>query len=292
MLPSVRDPCHEKFAEIKWSPCEDILHEAVSDTLFLLDCCHAAGAAARPLRGYSETIAASSWESPAPPPGPHSFTSALTHVLRHWAGSARPFSVITLHNEILVFLKEVPPQHIQELVEYGNQFEWRKTPVHFIRSIERFSSSIVLSPLSKPLQVPEIIKRSSMYREPHSAVEPMVLLDFTLAEDIPADDSGAYRRWLVSFPSPIKTINVQGVVSSRKASSPARKIRLSRTPLLVLRRPFDGEILEGQSRYDDAFIAYFIISMIEVVLIIPIIMSLNLKDFSGLPLEQGHMLCI
>ncbi|KAH8880190.1 hypothetical protein GQ53DRAFT_546589 [Thozetella sp. PMI_491] len=106
---NVRDLNHEQFAEIKWSGCEDVLHEAASDTLFLLDCCHAAGSASRPLRGYSETIAASGFDSIAPPPGPHSFTASLTSVLRRWASSSTAFSVVKLHTELLVSLKEIPP---------------------------------------------------------------------------------------------------------------------------------------------------------------------------------------
>ncbi|KAK0705929.1 hypothetical protein B0T26DRAFT_679696 [Lasiosphaeria miniovina] len=131
----LRDSSHDQFAEIKWSTCEDILHKAASDTLFLLDYCYSAGSASPPLRVFSETMAASGFDSVAPPPGPRSFTTTLT----------RAFSVVKLHAEILVSLKEMPPRHISE----GSLFEWRRTPVHYIPSSDLCPPSI--TPARAPL---------------------------------------------------------------------------------------------------------------------------------------------
>ncbi|KAK3377174.1 hypothetical protein B0T24DRAFT_486480, partial [Lasiosphaeria ovina] len=202
---NLRNVKHERFAELKWNGCEDILHEAVSDTLFLLDCCCAAGSASRPLKGFSETIAASGFESLAPPPGPHSFTNALTRVLRKWRRTQ--FSVVRLHNELLVALKEMPPEQISS---DGSLFEWRRTPVHYIRSNDRCPPSVVVSSLAtEGGEVVVIHEEPTVNSQP--AVSPRVILSLILTEDLRLDDAVACRRWLSAFPLHTKTIHVEGV---------------------------------------------------------------------------------
>lgn len=196
---------------MKGAVCEDILHEAASDALFLLDCCHSAGYASRPLRGFSETIAASGFESIAPPPGPHSFTATLRRVLESWALKSAAFSVANLHTEILVSLKELPPQHIQE----GISFEWRRTPVHYFRSSNVCPQSIVLSPL--PAASTEAVPFFTLREmgEERSVSQPRVILKITLVQDYPETDSAdACHRWLASFPLPTADIKVEAVYRS------------------------------------------------------------------------------
>ncbi|KAK3358325.1 hypothetical protein B0T24DRAFT_540648, partial [Lasiosphaeria ovina] len=190
----LRNVKHERFAELKWNGCEDILHEAVSDTLFLLDCCCAAGSASRPLKGFSETIAASGFESLAPPPGPHSFTNALTRVLRKWRRTQ--FSVVRLHNELLVALKEMPPEQISS---DGSLFEWRRTPVHYIRSNDRCPPSVVVSSLAtEGGEVVVIHEEPTVNSQP--AVSPRVILSLILTEDLRLDDAVLAEDGYPRFP--------------------------------------------------------------------------------------------
>ncbi|KAK3324926.1 hypothetical protein B0H66DRAFT_528977 [Apodospora peruviana] len=208
----IRDTNHEQFAEIKWSACEDILHEAVSDTLFLLDCCYSAGSASRPLRGFSETIAASGFDSIAPPPGPHSFTHTLTTVLRRWASESTAFSIVKLHTEILVSLKEMPPRQIAG-GRHGT-FEWRRTPVHYIRSSDSCPPSIVLFPLPGASTIPGVVTlrhRETENRDQGAPLLPRVILSITLTDDLQRDDGDACHRWLASFPLPTTDVTVEAV---------------------------------------------------------------------------------
>jgi hypothetical protein len=72
-----------------------------------------------------ETIAACGFESRAPPPGEHSFTTSLIEVLHDWA-NAPSFSVTMLHSEVLRVLM----RRRKERCRNGQKLEWRSTPVH------------------------------------------------------------------------------------------------------------------------------------------------------------------
>jgi hypothetical protein len=72
-----------------------------------------------------ETIAACGFESRAPPPGEHSFTTSLIEVLHDWA-NAPSFSATMLHSEVLRVLM----RRRKERCRNGQKLEWRSTPVH------------------------------------------------------------------------------------------------------------------------------------------------------------------
>jgi hypothetical protein len=72
-----------------------------------------------------ETIAACGFESRAPPPGEHSFTTSLIEVLHDWS-NAPSFSVTMLHSEVLRVLM----RRRKERCRNGQKVEWRSTPVH------------------------------------------------------------------------------------------------------------------------------------------------------------------
>ncbi|KAM7187441.1 hypothetical protein V8F20_010966 [Naviculisporaceae sp. PSN 640] len=220
---------HERFAKLKWSVCENLLQEARADTLFLLDCCFAAAAASTPLKGFSETIAASGWEMPAPGPGYDSFTCTLSYILRDWA-ITKPtgFSVANLHAALLLDLKAGSLRLTAGDAERpGGWRECRATPVHYILSSSPSQPSIILSPLKKRTKE----AGRSLSKNPDNGVldkedrgttqEPLpkslkVVLNITLTEDIPGPDTAnACRRWLSSFPLPTKDIKFEAVFKGR-----------------------------------------------------------------------------
>ncbi|ETS80329.1 hypothetical protein PFICI_07858 [Pestalotiopsis fici W106-1] len=210
----------ELYAEVKWSGCEEVLHESISDTLFLLDCCHAGSSISQALKGFSETIAASGFEYIAPPPGPHSFTNALTRILFDWSRSPHSFTIAALHAEILTYLKIIPPDQLTRdglrLATASSsmemeKFEWRRTPVHYIRSTYKYISSIILAPKARET-TPFIDLRNLHLPKPTNS--PRVVLSISLTEDIRADDAESCRRWLTDFPLPTEDITVEAVFKS------------------------------------------------------------------------------
>jgi hypothetical protein len=210
----------DMYAELKWSGPEEILHESVSDTLFLLDCCHAGSSISQALKGFSETIAASGFEYIAPPPGPHSFTNALTRILYDWSRTSKSFTIAALHAEILTYLKIIPPDQLSrdglKLATASTSmemevFEWRRTPVHYIRSTYKYISSIILAPKSENIE-PFISLNDLQIPKPDNS--PRVVLSITLTKDIRADDAESCRRWLTDFPIPTEDITVEAVFNS------------------------------------------------------------------------------
>lgn len=210
----------EMYAELKWSGCEEVLHESASDTLFLLDCCHAGSSISQALKGFSETIAASGFEYIAPPPGPHSFTNALTRILFEWSRTSQSFTIAALHAEILTYLKIIPPDQLTRdgltLATASTSmemrtFEWRRTPVHYIRSTYKYISSIILAPRSEYRETSISLHESHISKPDNS---PRVVLSISLTEDIRADDAESCRRWLTDFPLPTQDITVEAVFQS------------------------------------------------------------------------------
>lgn len=141
------------YASLEWSAIQTLFEKAHFDVLLLLDCC-AAAASASPTIGSSviETIAACGFESIAPPPGRFSFSNSLAEVLEDWR-CGPPFSAAMLHNKVLSVLKherpEWPPGEKRRRVEY------RRTPIHFVASIDPRLPSIELGRRSVP--VPQIV---------------------------------------------------------------------------------------------------------------------------------------
>jgi hypothetical protein len=98
---SSQDP---KSPTVDWSHVHGLFERAKSDVLVLLDCCAAASSAPRGGDSHMETIAACGFESRAPPPGEHSFTTTLTEVLQDWVNTPS-FSVTMLHRPENIHLR-------------------------------------------------------------------------------------------------------------------------------------------------------------------------------------------
>jgi len=153
---SRRDEGDEHYRELCWNGCEDILLHAAADKLFIFDCCYAASSVSAGALGGGEceVICASGFESIAPLPGPHSFTTALVYVLQEMAQLHRPFSVSAIYSRVLSRLKTLDPSQITldgfriaHAMDYTHttqaaapgglllrrrRIEYRRTPVHFV----------------------------------------------------------------------------------------------------------------------------------------------------------------
>jgi len=137
----------------------------------------------------------------------------LTRVLRQWASKPTIFSVAQLHAEMLTSLKEVPPRHIVE----DSVFEWRRTPVHYIRSKDTCHPIIAISPLPKRAMPSSFVTLQAQAEKSEEVVTPRELraiLSITLTEDLPDDDPDACRRWLASFTLSAADVTVEAVFKS------------------------------------------------------------------------------
>lgn len=130
-------------ASVQWSGLQELLENAESDVLILLDCCAAASSISATGSGVTEVIAACGFETWAPGVGEHSFTRSLIDELRYW--SRGPIlSVAMLHNKVLSRIKYWKPR-------FGmtGEHEHRKTPIYIVLSHEGNQRSIGLTPLQR-----------------------------------------------------------------------------------------------------------------------------------------------
>jgi hypothetical protein len=206
------------------------------DVLLLLDCCAAASAApasARPTK-ITETIAACGFETWAPRPGVHSFTSILVEVLSEWANQP-PFSAAMLHSEVLTRLKHERPKRNDK----GDKFETRRTPTHIVSTTDPNIASITLAKMTPedprpssnapsdpiPTGMPaktsgggataddRILESLLEVDEKGLRKSPHVLLSLALEEDQVLDVASCLR-WLRQFPLLAKHVGVEGVYRS------------------------------------------------------------------------------
>lgn len=70
---------------VQWLGIQNMLEQAISDVLILLDCCAAASSSAETGNGVTEVIAACGFETWAPGVCKHSFTRTLIDELRKWS---------------------------------------------------------------------------------------------------------------------------------------------------------------------------------------------------------------
>jgi hypothetical protein len=127
--------------KLEWFALQQYFLNVKADVLFLLDCCSAASAAtsSQTAVGTKETLAACGFESEAPEPGPHSFTSELIDVLRKWKHRT-PFSVAMLHSELLANLRH--PKSKEDM--FHRIVESRRTPVYVVTTSNSRALSIEL----------------------------------------------------------------------------------------------------------------------------------------------------
>lgn len=136
----------EDSPTVQWVGIQNMLEQATSDVLILLDCCAAATASAELGSGVTEVIAACGFETSAPGVCEHSFTRSLIEELRYYCRRST-LSAAILHMKVLSRMKHWKPKTVEigagELVLY----ERRKTPVHTILTNEGKPRSIVLHPI-------------------------------------------------------------------------------------------------------------------------------------------------
>lgn len=130
-------------ASVQWSGLQELLENAESDALILLDCCAAASSISATGSGVTEVIAACGFETWAPGVGEHSFTRSLIDELRYWSHGLT-LSVAMLHNKVLSRIKYWKPR-------FGmtGEHEHRKTPIYIVISHEGNQRSIGLIPLER-----------------------------------------------------------------------------------------------------------------------------------------------
>ena len=130
-------------ASVQWSGLQELLENAESDALILLDCCAAASSISATGSGVTEVIAACGFETWAPGVGKHSFTRSLIDELRYWSHGLT-LSVAMLHNKVLSRIKYWKPR-------FGmtGEHEHRKTPIYIVISHEGNQRSIGLIPLQR-----------------------------------------------------------------------------------------------------------------------------------------------
>ena len=136
----------EDSPTVQWVGIQNMLEQATSDVLILLDCCAAATASADLGSGVTEVIAACGFETNAPGVCEHSFTRGLIEELRYWCKRS-PISAAMLHMKVLSRMKYWKPKTVETKAGEPVFHERRKTPVHTILTNEGKPRSIVLSPI-------------------------------------------------------------------------------------------------------------------------------------------------
>ena len=137
----------EDSPTVQWVGIQNMLEQATSDVLILLDCCAAATASTELGSGVTEVIAACGFETSAPGVCEHSFTRSLIEELQYCCRRS-PLSAAILHMKVLSRMKYWKPKAVE--IEAGELvlYERRKTPVHTILTNEGKPRSIVLSPIA------------------------------------------------------------------------------------------------------------------------------------------------
>lgn len=136
---------------MKWLGIQNMLEQAESDVLILLDCCAGASSASEAGVGVTEVIAACGLETWAPGVSEHSFTRSLIDELQYWCGN-NSNSVAMLHMRILATMKHWKPRSGR--ISNG---ERRKTPIHSLLTDQGHSRSIQLISLRlKPAVLAEL----------------------------------------------------------------------------------------------------------------------------------------
>ena len=226
-------------ASVQWSGLQELLENAESDALMLLDCCAAASSISATGSGVTEVIAACGFETWAPGVGEHSFTRSLIDELRYWSRGPT-LSVAMLHNKVLSRIKYWKPR-------FGmtGEHEHRKKPIYVVLSHEGNQRSIGLIPLQRngPPSVGRVdassqglhSESSESFIETHSIADdsplgssqssidriwpdrefhhPKVLISLSLEED-QSLYMDAWVDWIRSVPALIKYTKVDGIFKS------------------------------------------------------------------------------
>ena len=224
---------------IKWLGIQNMLEQAESDVLILLDCCAGASSTAEAGNGVTEVIAACGFETWTPGVSEHSFTRSLVDELRYWCGKPSN-SVAMLHMRVLASMKHWKPRSSRT-----SNDERRKTPIHSLLTNQGHSRSIQLMPLQlklpfltelpgSPAETPSSQSpgsdsgspgvddgmdldssqsSTSHVRSDPTFRAPKVLISLSLEEDQWLS-SNAWAEWLAYIPAKVETACVEGVYRS------------------------------------------------------------------------------
>ena len=224
---------------IKWLGIQNMLEQAESDVLILLDCCAGASSAAEAGNGVTEVIAACGFDTWAPGVSEHSFTRSLIEELQFWCDKPSN-TVAMLHMRVLATMKHWKPRPGGTRVG-----ERRKTPIHTVLGNQGHPRSIQLIPL--PIEHPPLAEMPALPTErpcsessgsetgssgasdgnnldsSHSSTShlssdpdfrpPKVLISLALEEDQWLSPN-AWAEWLESVPAKVKSACVEGVYRS------------------------------------------------------------------------------
>lgn len=94
---------------IQWLGIQNMLEQAESEVLILLDCCAGVSSTSEAGSGVTEVIAACGFETYAPGVSEHSFTGSLIDELQYWCND-RHRSVAMLHTRVLGSMKHWKPR--------------------------------------------------------------------------------------------------------------------------------------------------------------------------------------
>ncbi|KAI2626041.1 hypothetical protein GGS26DRAFT_599949 [Hypomontagnella submonticulosa] len=194
VLASSRD--RAKASTIRWSGIQQILEEARSDTLIIMDAAYYPSSKMVRQRGVLELIAASSSEDYFDVLDRNSFTRTLSDQLRTRATqrSAYPLTAAELHSKLLsIYPKIIQDKHPEKGTVLGFP-----SPLHIQISGNARLPSITLSPPQPPRQL----------YSPGNHNGPQLTLSIRLTED--ALNMDTWAEWLRMMPEGIRDVKVEG----------------------------------------------------------------------------------
>lgn len=192
----------ETASTIRWSGIQQILEDACSDTLVIMDAAYYPSSKLVRRQGVLEFIAASASEDHAKFLGRSAFTRALTELLHTRRASQKfmnPLSAAELHAKLLSFY----PGMIQDRQPEKEVLTSFPSPLHVQISGDSRLPSILLAPIHKGL-VPFAL----------DAVQsgPQLNLTFRLTDD--NFNTESWSEWLRTMPGGIRDVKVEGPYSN------------------------------------------------------------------------------
>ncbi|KEY64241.1 hypothetical protein S7711_09034 [Stachybotrys chartarum IBT 7711] len=193
ILASSRDK--ERMSTIRWSGIQQILEEACSDTLILMDAAYYPSSKMVRQQGVLELIAASVSEEHTRALDRCAFTRALTEQLQTRASRMNPLSAVELHSILLASY----PKMIQERNPEKEVITSFPAPLHTMMSGNSRLPSIFLC----PMQQNSPLRNSFSYEN-----NPQLHLLIRLTDD--NVDVDTWNEWLRLMPDGIKDVKVEG----------------------------------------------------------------------------------
>lgn len=181
---------------IRWSGIQQILEDASSDTLLLMDAAYYPSSKMIRQRGVLELVAASASEDHVRLLDRSTFTCMVSDLLRTRANQKfmNPFSAAELHAKLL----SLYPRVIQDRNPEKETITSFPSPLHMQMSGNTQIPSILLAPIRKGLPFGTDL-------DPNG---PMVNLTIRLTDEVLNLDTWA--EWLRAMPEGIKDVKVEG----------------------------------------------------------------------------------